>query len=243
MLIAGRWLWLLTPLLWIRTRQRWVVDWVSLRGFDRAQLPAPGDVNAWLVYLYSTAGQRLRPLQSQWELARLAQVLAGVQANRVLEIGTASGGTFAVLAQASSPAARLISVDLPGGLGGGGYPAWKARIYAQLTKPTQESYFLRGDSHTSIIQDRVVSLLADELLDVLFIDGDHSYAGVKRDFEFYSNLVRPGGLICFHDIVPNNDNPLIGVDVFWREVKQDRQSQEFIDPAALGQFGIGIIRR
>ena len=39
-------------------------------------------------------------------------------------------------------------------------------------------------------------------LDFLFIDGDHSYAGVKQDFEKYSGYVKRGGLIAFHDIRP-----------------------------------------
>jgi len=38
--------------------------------------------------------------------------------------------------------------------------------------------------------------------DFLFIDGDHTYEGVEGDFEMYSPLVRRGGIIAFHDIVP-----------------------------------------
>ena len=33
----------------------------------------------------------------------------------------------------------------------------------------------------------------------LLIDADHSYEGVRRDFEAWSPLVAPGGLIVFHD--------------------------------------------
>jgi len=49
---------------------------------------------------------------------------------------------------------------------------------------------------------------------VLFPDGDHSYEGVKRDFEMYSPLVRPGGIIAFHDTVFMD-----GVRRFWAELK------------------------
>lgn len=34
---------------------------------------------------------------------------------------------------------------------------------------------------------------------LLFIDADHSYEGVRRDFESWSPLVRPGGIVAFHD--------------------------------------------
>jgi hypothetical protein len=37
--------------------------------------------------------------------------------------------------------------------------------------------------------------------DVLFIDGDHSYEGIKKDYEMYRGLVRKGGIIAFHDVV------------------------------------------
>ncbi|WP_248927673.1 class I SAM-dependent methyltransferase [Paenibacillus hamazuiensis] len=38
-----------------------------------------------------------------------------------------------------------------------------------------------------------------ELISALFIDGDHSYAGVKRDIELYAPRVVRGGFIAFHD--------------------------------------------
>jgi len=37
-------------------------------------------------------------------------------------------------------------------------------------------------------------------VDLLFIDGDHSYEGCRLDFEMYRDLVAPDGLIVFHDI-------------------------------------------
>jgi MMP 1-O-methyltransferase len=38
-----------------------------------------------------------------------------------------------------------------------------------------------------------------EPLALLWIDGDHSYAGVKADVEAWVPFVRPGGVIAFHD--------------------------------------------
>ncbi len=35
--------------------------------------------------------------------------------------------------------------------------------------------------------------------DVLFIDGDHTYEGVHLDHANYSTMVKPGGIIAFHD--------------------------------------------
>lgn len=39
----------------------------------------------------------------------------------------------------------------------------------------------------------------DIKVDILFIDGDHSYEGVKKDFELYSKILNPNGLIIIHD--------------------------------------------
>lgn len=72
---------------------------------------------------------------------------------------------------------------------------------------------------------------------LLFIDGDHRYEGVKRDFELYSAEVSDGGMIVFHDIA----NPKFGVQEFWREVKGEFKSEEVIEEE--GSFGIGIIHK
>ena len=40
--------------------------------------------------------------------------------------------------------------------------------------------------------------------DLIFIDGDHSYNGVKKDFELYKDLLSPRGFVVFHDIDPDH---------------------------------------
>jgi spermidine synthase len=54
--------------------------------------------------------------------------------------------------------------------------------------------------------------------DVIFIDGDHSYEGVKRDFENSLPLLSEGGSVIFHDI---NSRGCEGVVRFWNEIKND----------------------
>ena len=49
----------------------------------------------------------------------------------------------------------------------------------------------------------------DIKIDLLFIDGDHSYEGVKLDFELYSKLLTPKGVVILHDSDENYSNSLI----------------------------------
>jgi predicted O-methyltransferase YrrM len=47
------------------------------------------------------------------------------------------------------------------------------------------------------------------VIDVLFIDGDHSYEGVKKDFELYSTLLSDKGIIIIHDTDDRFEESLI----------------------------------
>ena len=71
-------------------------------------------------------------------------------------------------------------------------------------------------------------ILGVQKLDFLFIDADHSYEGVKKDFEMYRELVGKGGIIAFHDIcIPK---PETGVEVrkLWCELKKQYPCKEII---------------
>jgi hypothetical protein len=49
----------------------------------------------------------------------------------------------------------------------------------------------------------------DIKIDLLFIDGNHSYEGVKTDFELYSKLLSDNGIIVIHDTDSNYEETLI----------------------------------
>jgi predicted O-methyltransferase YrrM len=63
-------------------------------------------------------------------------------------------------------------------------------------------------------------------IDFLFIDGDHTYAGVKSDFELFQRWVKPEGVIAFHDTLWNHYRghkhyrPDIGVPAFVEELRK-----------------------
>jgi predicted O-methyltransferase YrrM len=177
----------------------------------------------------------ITPIQSPREILALLRILKQASPQRILEIGTASGGTLFLFTRIAAADAQLVSIDLPGGPGGGGYPSWKVPLYQEFPLPGQRLELIRDDSHDPGVLSHVAELVGDRGLDFLFIDGDHSYDGVKRDFEMYGSLVKPAGMIAFHDIDYSCD-----VRRFWDEIKVGRRFQEIRDDHSQA-FGIGLI--
>jgi len=183
----------------------------------------------------------IRPVQVYEEILGLVEIVANLKPRRVLEIGTAGGGTLFIWCRLASDDATIISVDLPGGPFGGGYPMWRAVLYRYFRKPQQKLHLIRGDSHDPRTLEKVEKILGGEELDFLFIDGDHTYEGVKRDFEMYSPLVRSGGIVAFHDIVPGPPENVGGVPVFWSEIKHRYRYLEIVRDWRQGGYGIGVL--
>jgi hypothetical protein len=57
----------------------------------------------------------------------------------------------------------------------------------------------------------------------------------------YSPLVRSGGLVAFHDIVPGPAEAVGGVPSFWQTVR-GAESIEFVEDWKQGGYGIGVLR-
>ena len=77
---------------------------------------------------------------------------------------------------------------------------------------------IHGDSGDTKIFEKLMALLSGRKIDLLFIDGLHTYAGVKRDYELYSPLV--SHLIGIHDVLTYKLNEKDSVDVkrWWQEM-------------------------
>lgn len=75
----------------------------------------------------------------------------------------------------------------------------------------------------------------------IYIDGDHSYEGVKLDYELFWPKLDSGGFISFHDVVAKGylDKGLFGVWKFWKEIS-DKNAIIFPFPE---DSGLGIIQK
>src|SRR5208282_1825642 len=102
-------------------------------------------------------------------------------------------------------------------------------LYRRFPRKGQRLHLLRVDSHSPETKERVLEILAGELLDYLFIDGDHTYEGVQRDFRMYSPLVRSGGIVAFHDIATHTQGSDCQVAQFWNDIKNGYEHREIIE--------------
>jgi predicted O-methyltransferase YrrM len=183
----------------------------------------------------------IRAIQVPAELRRFAAIVAERQPKSILEIGTYRGGTLLVLCRLSHPGATVISVDLPGGPFWGWHSWFRMPILKAFPANGQRLHLVRDDSRKPETRDKVAELLGDQRLDLLFIDADHTYQSVRSDFELYSPLVKPGGLIAFHDIAENQPGSEFGVFRLWNEIKDRYRYLEIIDnPDQVGS-GLGVL--
>lgn len=105
---------------------------------------------------------------------------------------------------------------------------------------------LKLERHVEIIRDTSVNAAARWMLpiDMIFIDGDHSYEGVKRDWELFSPFVRQFGVVVFHDTMWDlkPDSPYsrkdMGVPAFVEELRAAGYPVTTLDR----DFGVSIVQ-
>jgi predicted O-methyltransferase YrrM len=173
-------------------------------------------------------------IQKIGEFAALSRLVSERQPAVVLEIGSREGGSYWAWCRLATPTATLVSIDFPG------TDEWTARLRG-YPREHQTQRLIRADSHDPNTLEAVRDL--EGAVDLLFIDGDHGYDGVRADFETYAPLVKPGGLIAFHDVVPHLD-PTCQVDRLWNQLRDVYETREFVDSdydVQGGWAGIGVI--
>ena len=188
---------------------------------------------------FSWLGFHFNPfVQVESELLRFVEIVCARRPRTIVEIGTARGETAFLLARAGAPDAHIVCVDLPAGPFGGVSIPNRARLWASFAVDQQTVTLLERDSHDPRTAEIVGQMVGS--IDVLFIDGDHSYEGVAEDFRMYVPMVAPGGLIALHDIVPGPPEAVGGVPDFWREARGEVFDEIVADPTQ-GGYGFGLV--
>ena len=166
-------------------------------------------------------------LQKGGELAGFLALLMDLDPLEVIvEVGSDAGGTLWAWQQLG---ARVIGVDLPG-----------AGFNSGLAINDHGCEIIYGDSHDPLTRQALLGVLKGRPVDMLFIDGDHTYSGVKADYDMYSPLVRAGGIVALHDICDHPHVPQCKVKAFWDSLDTSGKEEIVTEPATW--MGIGVIR-
>lgn len=191
----------------------------------------------------------LGAVQIPEEIALLVELLKKHAPRNVMEIGSEAGGTFYLWCRLATLGGIKISLDLPSGASGSGRfrdQTALAERSAKMKRWSANVHIVTGDSHEQRSWQAVDDILGRgrEKLDFLFIDGDHSYEGVRLDFEDYRRFVRPSGLIAFHDINDSEFHRTRGCFVaqFWNELVKPLTGDKQEISQGLEWGGIGVVR-
>lgn len=182
----------------------------------------------------------LKAVQHEKEYIPYLHWVKSVAPTSYIEIGVARGDTFHDTVSLMPYGSRAVAVDYP-------MKTWgleNSREYLERAADDlrEKGYaidLIFGDSMSFEVIERV---RANDMFDLCFIDGDHTYQGVYADYDNYGLFSR---YIAIHDIAdhmrPNNRGEVIEVPIFWNEVKQNKRYLEFVDKDQKHPMGIGVL--
>lgn len=150
----------------------------------------------------------MRDDESTKGLLNLIEQLGDCSNKKMLEIGSFVGESTVLFA---SSFGQVIAVDpfLEG------YDDMDPTSHSFDFKNVYETYLERTTPFKNIktiklTSNQAIDLLKDEQFDFIYLDGLHTYEGVRDDIKNYLPLVKPGGVIGGHDYTQNLEH-LVGV--------------------------------
>lgn len=184
---------------------------------------------------YWWLGKGLRTLQYPHQFAAYLVFLSDKRVASYVEIGTESGGSFALtvayLEATGHPIERAVAIE-----------PQHAPGLVRLQRRYPAVQYLQALSTDPEVQ----AALRQRSWDLVFIDGDHSYSSCRADFELAQNL--GARMIVLHDIV---DAGCPDVRRVWQEIRQQhadeytfeeftQQYTDVTDWSLATHFGIGV---
>ncbi|WP_116367394.1 class I SAM-dependent methyltransferase [Parahaliea mediterranea] len=164
-------------------------------------------------------------------------LVEAIRPKTVVELGVYNGLSFFTFCQA------MVENDIDGVAyavdcweGDEHTDAYDDSIFKDVQSHAREHY--RGISYLmKMYFHEALQHFEDDSIDLLHIDGLHTYEAVKEDFETWYPKVKPGGIVLFHDVMARIKD--FGA---WRFFEELEASQQDIFKFNHG-FGLGVLRK
>ncbi len=156
---------------------------------------------------------------------------------KLVELGTHYGVSFFAFCQAVAEAelnTQCYAIDSWQGEEHAGF--YSHDVYDFVEAYTKEHYAPFAHLLRTYFDD-AVNDFAEASIDILHIDGFHSYEAVKHDFETWLPKVKPGGIVLFHDACVFQAD--FGVHTFWSEIEKDSSETRLFTHSN----GLGVWRK
>jgi hypothetical protein len=162
-------------------------------------------------------------------------LMAFIRPARIVELGTHYGASFFAFMQASKDFkinAEHIAVD-----------TWIGEAHAgqygedvfEIVNETIRKFF--KEENVKLLRktfDEALLDVCDSSVDLLHIDGFHSYEAVSHDYLTWLPKLSENGIVLFHDVAPSSG---YGSALFWEQIKKNYPHFEFLSHS----FGLGIL--
>lgn len=178
-------------------------------------------------YRGAGAYKSLQPIQTREEISEMAERAKSNQPSTLIEIGSAKGGTAYIWSRYLDTPDTILCLDMD-------FNGREEFFDYFASYSGKQIFCLEGNSHADGTKNRVEEILSGEQIDFLYIDGDHSYQGVKSDFEMYKPLMLNDAIIGMHDV----ENQNTGVPEFWSELEQEYDCEKIPQEGASGVTGL-----
>ena len=154
----------------------------------------------------------------------------------LVELGTHGGASYfsfcdSILANKLSTSAYAVD-NWKGDQNTGGYGA---DVFLSVNE-YNENNFKKFSKLLKIDFDQAVSEFEDQSIDLLHLDGCHSYKAISHDFRTWLPKLAKNSIVLFHDT--HEDRSEFGVKKFWNELKKDNPENcfEFDHCGGLGVY-------
>ncbi|MCF3526844.1 MULTISPECIES: class I SAM-dependent methyltransferase [Stenotrophomonas] len=160
-----------------------------------------------------------------------------VRPKSIVELGTHNGASFLAFCQAVETqhvSARVFAVDTWEGDEHAGF--YGDEVYAELRDYQQRHY--AGISEMMRMRfDQALEYFAEGSVDILHVDGLHTYEAVREDFETWRSKLSRRAVVLFHDSCVRERG--FGVWQYWSEICSQFPSFEFTHTHGLGVLLVG----